>query len=138
MKKTEEEWKKELTPEEYEVLRKRGTEVPFTGKFVHEKSEGMYLCKACGAPLFSSDAKFESGTGWPSFYDVASSDAVELKRDTSHGMERTEVVCKTCGSHLGHLFDDGPVKTPKGKTCTGKRYCINSVALDLKKEENKK
>ncbi|MDP2676637.1 MAG: peptide-methionine (R)-S-oxide reductase MsrB [bacterium] len=132
--KTDEEWKKILTPEEYNVLRKKGTEAPFTGEFVHEKSKGMYVCKACGQELFSSDTKFESGTGWPSFFDVASSDAVELKRDIAHGMNRTEVICKRCGSHLGHLFDDGPKTTPDGKVCTGKRFCINSVALDLKKK----
>ncbi len=127
MPRSEEEWKEKLTPEEYAVLRQKGTEVPFTGEYVHEKKSGMYACKACGAQLFSSEAKFDSGTGWPSF-DEALPDAIRMVSDTSHGMERTEVVCSRCGSHLGHLFDDGP-------TATGKRYCMNSVCLDLQPEE---
>ncbi|HEX2792351.1 MAG TPA: peptide-methionine (R)-S-oxide reductase MsrB [Candidatus Paceibacterota bacterium] len=105
---TDEEWKEELTPEEYRVLREAGTEAPFTGAFVDNHERGMYVCKACGAPLFSSDAKFDSGSGWPSFTDPAVAENVGLRDDSSHGMERTEVYCKHCGSHLGHLFDDGP------------------------------
>lgn len=123
MPKTEEEWKKKLTPEEYAILREKGTEAPFSGKLLHEKGEGTYMCAACGNPLFASDAKFESGTGWPSF-DQALPGAIEQKTDTSHGMSRTEITCARCGSHLGHLFDDGPTET-------GKRYCLNSVCLDL-------
>lgn len=125
--KTEEEWKKDLTPEEYRVLREKGTEAPFTGKYVHENKDGMYTCVACGNPLFSSDAKFDSGTGWPSF-DDALPGAVRLEEDDSLGMSRTEVVCARCGSHLGHVFDDGPTKT-------GKRYCMNSVCLGLEEEK---
>ena len=119
----EEDWKERLTPEEYRVLREKGTEMAFTGEYVHEKADGTYECKACGNPLFSSDAKFDSGTGWPSF-DQALPGAIEQHVDTSDGMERTEITCTRCGSHLGHVFDDGPTKT-------GKRYCINSVCLDL-------
>ena len=125
-----------LTPEQYKVLRERGTEAPFTGEYVYEKSDGTYACAACGNPLFSSDAKFDSGTGWPSF-DHALPGAVESHSDTSHGMlarrsigeggNRTEITCARCGSHLGHIFDDGP-------TATGKRYCINSVCLDLEEK----
>lgn len=125
--KTEEEWRKELTPEQYAVMRERGTEAPFTGKYLDTKEKGVYKCAACGNPLFSSDAKFESGTGWPSFSDVAAKGNVELKEDTSHGMRRTEVTCGKCGAHLGHMFLDGP-------TPTGKRYCINSVCLELEKK----
>jgi peptide-methionine (R)-S-oxide reductase len=124
----EEELKKKLTPEQYHVLREKGTEAPFTGKYVHEDKNGMYACVVCNTPLFSSDSKFDSGTGWPSF-DKALPGAVKLEEDNSHGMHRTEVICNTCGSHLGHLFNDGP-------TTTGQRYCLNSVCLDLK-EENK-
>lgn len=121
-------WKKKLTPEQYRVLREKGTEAPFTGKFVDAHDDGMYVCAACGTPLFSSDTKFESGTGWPSFYDVAEKGNVVLKDDNSHGMNRVEVECAKCGGHLGHLFDDGP--TDK----TGKRFCINSCSLDFKKK----
>lgn len=122
--KTEEEWKNVLTPEQYRVLREKYTEAPFLGKYINAKDKGMYKCAACGNVLFSSDAKFESGTGWPSFYDIASSDSVELREDNSNGMKRVEVVCAKCGGHLGHLFEDGPMPT-------GKRYCINSCALQM-------
>lgn len=122
----EDEIKAKLTPEEYAVLRQKGTEAPFSGKLLHDDRNGMYTCKVCGQNLFSSDAKFDSGTGWPSF-DQALPDAVKNIEDNSHGMHRTEVVCSKCGSHLGHLFNDGPTET-------GMRYCLNSVCLDL--EEN--
>jgi peptide-methionine (R)-S-oxide reductase len=122
--KTEEEWQEALTPEQYEVLRRQGTEPPFTGRYVYSKDDGTYRCAACGNELFSSDTKFDSGTGWPSFYEPAAADRVELRPDHSHGMDRTEVVCARCGSHLGHVFDDGPQPT-------GQRYCINSISLDL-------
>lgn len=125
--KTEEEWKAKLTPEQYRVLREGATEAPGTGALVSEKREGTYNCVACGNPLFASDAKFESGTGWPSF-DQALPDAVEYKEDETHGMHRVEVVCAKCGGHLGHVFDDGPEST-------GKRYCMNSVCLTLTPKE---
>lgn len=127
IKKTEDEWKKRLTPEQYEVLRKKGTEEPFTGEYVHAKNKGTYACAACGSELFSSDTKFDSGTGWPSF-DKALPGAVEYHEDVLYGMNRIEVTCAKCGGHLGHVFSDGPEET------TGKRYCINSCALDLKKD----
>ena len=127
LQKDENEWKKSLTPEQYEVLRKKGTEAPFTGKYVHEEKDGTYTCMACGNPLFASTAKFESDTGWPSF-DQALSGATRLVDDDTMGMHRTEVVCARCGSHLGHVFDDGP-------TATGKRYCLNSVCLDLEEKK---
>ncbi|MEO6077355.1 MAG: peptide-methionine (R)-S-oxide reductase MsrB [Candidatus Andersenbacteria bacterium] len=118
----------ELDPELYKVAREKGTEAPFTGKYVHEDTKGMYKCAVCGTMLFSSDTKFDSGTGWPSFTEPSDFDHVELKEDTEFGMKRTEVVCKTCGAHLGHVFDDGP--EDKG----GKRYCINSVCLELEEK----
>lgn len=127
MPKNENEWKEKLSPEAYKVLREKGTEAPGTGKYLHEKAEGTYNCAACGNPLFASDAKFESGTGWPSF-DQALPNAVKYEHDNEYGMERTEVLCARCGSHLGHVFDDGPAAT------TGKRYCLNSVCLDLEKK----
>ena len=128
--KTEDEWRRKLTPEQYVVLRGKGTEAPFSGKLLHEKGEGTYNCVACGQALFSSDAKFDSGTGWPSF-DQAISGSVREILDTSHGSVRTEIVCSRCGSHLGHVFNDGPTKT-------GKRYCLNSVCLDLKEKSVEK
>lgn len=120
----EEELKAKLTPEEYKVLREKGTEAPFSGSLLHDERSGMYTCKVCGQDLFASDAKFDSGTGWPSFDQALPGSVVETE-DTAHGMSRTEITCSKCGSHLGHVFSDGP-------TITGKRYCLNSVCLDLK------
>jgi peptide-methionine (R)-S-oxide reductase len=124
---TDEQWRAKLSPEQYQVLRRQATERPFTGEYVHMKDDGAYHCAGCGAELFSSDAKFDSGSGWPSFYEPAIAANVETHRDTSHGMIRTEVVCKRCGGHLGHVFDDGP-------NPTGLRYCINSCSLDFDKK----
>jgi peptide-methionine (R)-S-oxide reductase len=124
--KTEEEWRRQLTPEQYRVARQKGTERPFTGEYYRNKDAGTYLCAACGAELFTSDAKFDSGCGWPSFYEPKEGDNVRTQLDTSHGMARTEVLCGTCDAHLGHVFDDGPEPT-------GLRYCINSVVLELKR-----
>jgi peptide-methionine (R)-S-oxide reductase len=122
--KTDEQWRQELTPEQYEVLRQKGTEPAFTGKYVHNKDTGMYRCAGCGADLFRSDTKFDSGTGWPSFTEPAIAEAIEAHDDTSHGMVRTEVVCRRCGGHLGHVFPDGPQPN-------GLRYCINSCSLEF-------
>ena len=128
MPKTEAEWKKKLTKEQYHVLREKGTEAPGTGEFLHHEENGDYVCAACGNVLFKSGTKFDSGCGWPSFYDIAKSNSVELHDDFSLGMKRTEVTCKQCGGHLGHVFDDGP------RDKTGLRYCINSLALGFKKK----
>ena len=129
MKLSEEEWKKKLSNFEYYVLREKGTERPFTGKYWKNKEKGVYKCKGCGIELFSSETKFDSGCGWPSFYDALEKDKIIEKTDTTHGMIRTEVLCKNCGGHLGHVFNDGP------RNKTGLRYCINSVSLDFEKKE---
>ncbi len=125
--KTDEEWKKTLSPEQYNVCRKKDTERPFTGKYNDCKDKGMYKCSCCGNELFDSDTKFESGTGWPSFYKPISDENVKYESDNTFGMTRTEVMCKKCGAHLGHVFDDGPQPT-------NLRYCINSISLDLDKK----
>jgi len=127
--KTEEEWKKLLSPEEYHVLREKGTEPAFTGKYMKNKKNGTYVCAGCGNELFSSETKFDSGTGWPSFWAPVSKDNIEEKVDNRFGMHRTEVICKKCGGHLGHLFDDSP-------TITGQRFCINSISLKFKEQKN--
>ncbi|WP_207761488.1 peptide-methionine (R)-S-oxide reductase MsrB [Leptospira perolatii] len=127
VQKTEEEWRKILSEEQYQILRDKGTERAFTGEYYHNKEKGTYLCAACGAELFKSDAKYESGSGWPSFYQPANNKNVASETDNSHGMTRVEVHCSRCGGHLGHVFPDGPAPT-------GKRYCINSVSLKFKKE----
>jgi len=127
VKVTDEEWKKKLTPEEYHVLREKGTEKPFTGKYVDNKKKGKYVCAACGNELFDSDAKFDSGTGWPSFTETSDKGSVEEHKDLAYGMVRTEALCSKCGGHLGHVFDDGPKPT-------GKRYCMNSVSLKFEEK----
>jgi peptide-methionine (R)-S-oxide reductase len=127
VEKSDAEWRKELTPQQYRVLREKGTEAPFTGKYWNEHADGVYRCAACGNPLFDASTKFESGSGWPSFYQPIDAKQVDVEEDRSLFMRRTEVHCSRCGGHLGHVFDDGPQPT-------GLRYCINSASLDLDKE----
>jgi peptide-methionine (R)-S-oxide reductase len=126
--KDEDFWREKLTDEQYKVLRQKATEQPFSGKLLENSQEGVYKCAACGKPLFQSETKFDSGSGWPSFYD-AITDNIQLKKDNSHSMNRIEVLCRNCGSHLGHLFEDGPQPT-------GKRFCINSISLNFKQKDN--
>jgi peptide-methionine (R)-S-oxide reductase len=125
--KSDQEWRKQLTPEQYQVTRKKGTERPFSGEYYRAKDKGTYRCVGCGAELFSSETKYDSGSGWPSFWAPISEEKIETERDTSHGMVRTEVLCSKCEAHLGHVFEDGPQPT-------GLRFCVNSVALDFVEE----
>jgi peptide-methionine (R)-S-oxide reductase len=138
VKTSEEGWKKKLTPEQFQVCRLGATEPAFSGKYDKHFEKGMYTCAACGLPLFSSTTKYDSGSGWPSFWDFAKKGSLELRDDFSLGLRRTEVLCKKCGSHLGHLFNDGPKYLPNGKGATGLRYCINSLALNFVLDKNSK
>ena len=131
VQKTDAEWREQLTPEQYRILRDKGTEHPFSGALVHNQADGKYCCAACGAPLFDSETKFESGSGWPSFFQPIAEDAVEIHEDLSHGMRRVEVLCAACGGHLGHVFPDGPRPT-------GQRYCINSGSLSFQEQQDRK
>jgi peptide-methionine (R)-S-oxide reductase len=126
-KKSDKEWKEKLSPQQYYILREKGTEPPFSGTLYHNKDDGMYHCAACGSPLFKSDTKYDSGSGWPSFYEPVSKEAISEHSDDSLGMKRTEITCSNCGGHLGHVFPDGP-------NPTGLRYCVNSVSMDFKKK----
>ena len=128
VEKTDSEWRESLTPEQYQVLRQHGTEPPFTGRYWNHKGEGVYACAGCGLELFRSDTKYDSRSGWPSFWDAVDPEKIETREDRSYGMVRTEVLCSRCGGHLGHLFDDGPQPT-------GQRYCMNSVAMDFEPSE---
>jgi methionine-R-sulfoxide reductase len=128
VEKTDAEWRKSLTPEQYEILRQKGTERPYTGKLLNNKAEGVYSCAACGFELFTSQQKFDSHCGWPSFYDAVDKGRIKYVTDVTHGMKRTEIMCARCDGHLGHVFDDGPLPT-------GQRYCVNSVSIDFKKVE---
>jgi peptide-methionine (R)-S-oxide reductase len=127
VKKTEEDWKEFLTEKQFQILREKGTEQPFTGELLHNKAKGKYKCAGCGEELFLSDTKFDSGSGWPSFWEASEDDNIETRSDDSLGMRRTEILCRKCGGHLGHVFDDGP-------NPTGKRFCVNSVSLKFEEE----